>query len=102
MQIIGILIVGLVSLAFLIFGFLIWTKEKMNLIHEYHCDKVSEKNKKAFCTMFGKGVVLIGIGLTATTVALAITESVLSFIPFAVAFVIGFVVLVKSIKKYNK
>ena len=59
----GSILVGLVGFVLIILGYMVWKKEKISLFHDYHYDKVSEEDKKAFCTISGIGVVLIGIGL---------------------------------------
>lgn len=52
-MIIGSIILGLVGIVFVILGYLIWKKEKISILHDYHYDKVSEVDKKAFCTLSG-------------------------------------------------
>ena len=98
---IGSIITGIVGIVFIVLGFLIWKKEKMSLLHDYHYDKVSEENKKAFCTLSGWGVISVGIGLMITAVIIGITESVWSFMAFVMGFVIGLVLLIYAGKKYN-
>ena len=43
------IILGLVAISLIVLGYLIWKKEKISLLHEYHYDKVLEEDKKAFC-----------------------------------------------------
>ena len=59
--IIGILFAAL-GVLFIWLGWQIWKKRKINLIISYHCDKVSEENKPAYCSLAGIGVFLMGIG----------------------------------------
>ena len=86
---------------FLMIGLLIWKKEKIHLLHEYHCDKVRPEDRKAFCTISGWGVISIGIGLMATAVIIGLTDSVWSFAAFAAGFAAGLAMLMHAGKKYN-
>lgn len=93
--------IGVLALIFIYLGWLIWKKEKITLLHSYHYDKVSQSNKKLFCKISGWGVLLIGIGLLVTAIMIGITDSALSFIAFALGFVVGLVLLIYAGVKYN-
>ena len=98
----GSILVGLVGIVLILLGYMVWKKEKISLFHDYHYDKVSEEDKKAFCTISGIGVVLIGIGLFITSIIIGITNSMWSFIPFVVGFVVGLIMLIYAGIKYNR
>lgn len=98
---ISAIIVGFIGIVFVVFGYLLWKKEKISLLHDYHCDKVSEENKKIFCTISGIGVTLIGIGLLITAMIIGITDSAWSFIAFAVGFCAGLGMLIYAGIRYN-
>lgn len=98
----GSILVGLVGFVLIILGYMVWKKEKISLFHDYHYDRVSEEDKKAFCTISGIGVVLIGIGLFITSIIIGITDSMWSFIPFVIGFVAGLIMLIYSGIKYNR
>ena len=97
----GTIIVCLIGIVFIVLGYLIWKKEKISLLHDYHYDKVSEENKKSFCTISGIGIILIGMGLLITGVIIGITDSVWSFIAFAIGFCAGLTMLIYAGIKYN-
>ena len=94
--------VGVLSLVFIYLGYLMWKKEKITLLHSYHYDKVSPSDKKIFCKISGLGVIFIGIGLLVTAIIIGITDSALSFIVFALAFIVGVVLLIYAGAKYNR
>ena len=96
------IIIGIVGLTLMVFGYLIWKKEKISLLHDYHYNKVSEEDKKAFCTLSGVGVLVIGGGLTVTAVIIGITDSPMSFIAFVAGFVAGLVLLIYAGMRYNR
>ena len=101
-KIIGVVITGGIGILFTYLGYLLWKKEKITLLHDYHTEKVSPDNREAFCTLSGIGIVTMGIGLLITAVSLAVTDSVYSFIPFAVCFAAGLVMLTAAGIKYNR
>ncbi|MBO7170831.1 MAG: DUF3784 domain-containing protein [Clostridia bacterium] len=98
----GAVVVGLVGGLLLVLGLLLWKKQRVSLLHEYHYDKVTEKNQKAFCAFSGWGIISIGIGLLVTAVLLAFFLSLWCFLPFAVGLVIGLALLLWAGIKYNR
>ena len=99
---ISAVIVGIVGIICAWLGYLIWKKEKISLLHDYHYDKVSPEDKKAFCTLSGLGVLFVGLGLLITAIAMGITDSVWSFAAFVVGFVVGITLLIYAGVKYNR
>ena len=86
---------------FVVLGRLIWKKEMISLLHDYHTNNVTPENKAHFCKLSGLGVIIIGVAMIISGALLFKLEA-LSFIPFAVGFVIGILMLVSAGKKYNK
>ena len=99
--IIGILFV-LSGVLFIVLGRQIWKKQKMELIISYHCEKVSEENKQAYCMLFGIGVLMIGIGFLLSGICMVWIQSVLTFVPMTVGLVLGIALLISAIVKYNR
>lgn len=89
------------SILFLTIGFLLWKKEKITLLHDYHRKHVSEEDKKAFCALSGLGIVSIGAGLVITAAILFFTDSAWCFLAFAAGFIAGITLLVHAGNKYN-
>ncbi|MBO5303005.1 MAG: DUF3784 domain-containing protein [Lachnospiraceae bacterium] len=98
---IGEIIIGLIGFTFIVFGYLIWKKEKISLLHSYHYDKVTNENKKAFCIISGIGVTIIGAGLLITSIIIGITNSEWSFVAFIIGFIIGLIMLMYAGLRYN-
>ena len=94
--------IGIMALTFIYLGYLMWKKEKITLLHSYHYAKVSADNKKNFCKISGWGIIFIGIGLLITAIIIGITDSPLSFIAFAVGFIVGLTLLIYAGTKYNR
>ncbi len=98
----SIIIFAAVGIFFTVLGYLVWIKEKITLIHDYHVDKVSEKNKKAYCRLAGIGLVIFGTTMVITAVLLAVTESRASYLCFACGCVAEIVMMIVAGVKYNK
>ena len=99
---VGAIIVAVIGIVFVTLGYLMWIREKITLLHSYHNDKVSPSDKKVFCKISGWGVIFNGIGLLATAIIIGITDSALSFIAFALGFVVGLALLIYTGVKYNR
>ena len=100
-MVIGAFMLGFVGLALIVIGYLVWKKEKISLLHDYHYEKVAEENKKAFCTLSGVGLLVMGVGLEVAAVVLGVTDSLWSFLAVGVGSVVGFPLLL-SAEKYNR
>ena len=95
------ILVGLIGIVLLVIGGLVWRKDKITLLHDYHYDRVAEENTHAFCAISGWGLILMGIGLVGTAVLLGFTESIWSFLAMAAGFAAGIALLIYAGKKYN-
>ena len=100
--IIGVIITGGVGVLLVILGFLLWKREMITLLHNYHVSNVSPENRRAFCKFSGIGLIVIGLSLLITAVVLGITDSAYSFICFGVGFAVGLSALIATGMKYNQ
>ncbi|WMJ77592.1 MULTISPECIES: DUF3784 domain-containing protein [unclassified Sedimentibacter] len=100
-MIIGLIIMLSAGLFCTCFGFLIWKKEKISLIHSYHYTNVKEKDKKAYTTLFGKGIVLIGTGCILAGILDYVTYTAYWWTCSVPFFIIGFILIGTAQKKYN-
>ena len=101
-MIVGVLVTGGTGLLIAWLGWLVWKKEKITLLHDYHTDKVSTENMPAFCKLSGIGLIVIGTGGLTSAVLLALTGSAYSFVCFAVCYAAGLALLTKADRKYNR
>ena len=92
----------LLGIIFIRLGLAIWKKQKMELIIRYHCDKVKEENKPAYCTLAGTGVFVTGIGFILSGICSALMQSVLIFIPMAAGLAAGIALLILAGTRYNR
>ena len=91
-----------VGVIFVIVGILIWKKEKIDLVHSYHHNKVGEKDKKAYCALMGRGCTVIGAGLLAGGVLNEILGMKIMSASFIIGFIIGVSMFIASTAKYNR
>ena len=99
--VIGVLF-ALLGCLFVYLGRQIWKKQKMDLIIRYHCDKVSEENKPAYCRLAGIGVFLMGFGFLLSGICTVWIRSVLTLIPMTLGLVSGITLLAAAVMKYNR
>ena len=100
--IIGAGIAGVTGSVLTVLGLLLWKKEKITILHDYHTDKVREEDRKIFCALSGIGLTVMGAGLLVTAVLLGITGSVYSFAAFAAGFAAGLAMLTAAGIRYNR
>ena len=100
-MIIELVIMGAVGIVFIIFGLLIWKKEKITLIHNYHHKNVKPEGVPTYTTINGKATVLTGIGCLSTGIVDFATTSGLGWIIFAICFAVSVTLFHYAQKKYN-
>ena len=101
-RILGAALCGSVGILFIVFGWLIWKKEKLSLLNDYHPDKIRPEDRKAYCRLTGIGLIVAGASLIVTAVILGITDSALSFLCFAAGGPAGLILLITAGAKYNR
>lgn len=90
-----------VGLLLLCLGTLIWKKEKIDLIHNYHHKKVKKEDCKKYTNSMGKGIIIIGIGTVVQGILYLFLPSV-CWGYFIVCFLIGFIIIIRAQIIYNK
>lgn len=99
-MIIGVIVDFAVGLLCIILGLMLWKKQKISLIHSYHYKNVKKEDVPAYTRLMGIGLILIGVGICITGVLNLLYLS-LWWVPLLVGFVMGFIIMNKSQKKYN-
>ena len=99
-MIIGILIEAIVGILCIVLGFLIWKKQKISLIHDYHYRNVKEEDVPSYTRQIGSGLIIIGSGILLTGM-LDLLNSSLWWIPLIIGFSIGLIIIIYAQKKYN-
>ena len=84
----------------IVLGLLIWKKQKLSILHDYHYKNVKEEDVPAYTGQIGIGLSLIGAGICLTGV-LDLLRSSFWWLPMLAGFVLGIIVMHKAQKKYN-
>lgn len=90
---VGVLIAGC--------GLLIWKKQAIDLVHEYHHRHVSEQDIPAYTRLFGIGCLVMGISCCITGLCNFLFRTELGWIIFAAGFIAGMAIVHKAQKTYN-
>ena len=99
-MIVGVIVEAAVGAVIITLGVLIWAKQKISLIHEYHYKNVKAEDVPAYTRLIGVGMIIIGAGICLTGV-LNLFCSTLWWVPLAVGCVAGLIVMNAAQQKYN-
>ena len=90
-----------VGILFLCFGWTIWKKERISLIHAYHYQRVKDRDKKGYTEQMGKALLLIGAGIILTGLTDFMTKTLYGWWIFGVSFCTGLIRIIYAQIKYN-
>ena len=99
-MIVGVVVELAVAVACLVLGLLLWTKQKVSVLHDYHYKNVKREDIPAYARQIGIGLMIIGVGIGVTGI-LNLLYSAFWWVPLVLGFVIGIIVIIKAQKKYN-
>nr|MBQ6242360.1 DUF3784 domain-containing protein [Lachnospiraceae bacterium] len=99
-MIVGAVIDLAVGLLCIIMGLLLWRKQKVSLLHDYHYKNVREEDIPTYSRQIGIGLTVIGAGVFLSGV-LNLFCPAYWWIPLAAGFAAGAVILYRAQKKYN-
>ena len=89
-----------VGVPLIVLGALIWVKQKVSLLHDYHYKNVRQEDLPAYTRRMGIGLILMGFGMGVTGI-LEWLGSPFWWISLAAGFLIGILVMHTAQKKYN-
>ncbi len=99
-MIFGILTEMAASTICTVLGLLIWKKQRISLLHEYHYRNVKKEDIAAYTREIGAGLIIIGIGIFLTAL-LELLHSSFWWAPLFSGFFFGLIVMCRAQKKYN-
>lgn len=90
-----------IGLLCIVLGLVVWLRQKIDLIHAYHCRRVKPEDVRAYTRLWGIALVILGVCICAVGVVnwLLATEIGWSFM--AVGFLVGGLLGNHAQKKYN-
>ena len=96
----GVVIEAAVGGLCIVLGLLLWKKQWISILHDYHYKNVKKEDIPAYTRQMGIGLMIIGAGIFITGL-LNLVFSPWWWVPLLAGFVLGFVVLYIAQKKYN-
>ena len=100
-MIVGVMIDLAVGLLCVVLGMMLWKKQKISLLHDYHYQYVKRENIPAYTRQVGIGLVIVGTGIAAAGL-LDLVLSRLWWVPLAAGIVLGVALLIRAQRKYNR
>ena len=97
-----LLLYSAIGIVCVILGVLIWKKEQITLIHSYHYENVSDKDKKSYTAKIGKAMIVLGVGLCLTGMINTVFKTQFGLFAFGISFIIMLVMVIQAQSKYNK
>lgn len=95
-----IILLGVGILCF-VFGWLLWKKQNISLVNEWHTRNVKKSDIPAYTKLMGFALLAIGAGCVLTGIIALGFEKPLGWIALPVGFLAGFALIFKAQKKYN-
>lgn len=95
------ILMGLLGLAFLIIGWLLWKKRRIGLIHSYHYTFVKEKDKPAYTALMGKACLVMGLGCLLCGLLSLLARPAPGWAAFGAFFLIGILMMSKAQARFN-
>ena len=96
-----IIVMGSIGALLIVLGLIVWKKQKISLVHDYHHRHVKKQDVGAYTRLIGIGLIVIGSGIGVTEAVNLATNSGWGWIAFGVGFVAGIVFMSKAQRKYN-
>ena len=85
----------------IVLGLLVWRRQKITLIHEYHWRNVRKKDRAAYTRLIGQGLAVMGAGIALTGQVNFLTGAQKGLWCFAAGFAAGLYLMNKAQKRYN-
>ena len=100
-MIVGVIILFAVAALCVVLGLLIWKKQKISLVHDYHHWNVSEQDVPAYCRKVGVSLIVMGAGIGLDGVANLFQRDSLGYLALAAGIIGGLIVMHRAQKRYN-
>ena len=94
-MIFGVLLDFIIGILMIIFGILIWKKQKISLLHSYHYKNVKKENISAYCKNMGIANVLIGLSIIFMGIFTYFEYETIAYIFFTLGFIVSIYIIQK-------
>ncbi len=99
-MIFGVITECAVGLLCAVLGLLLWKKQRISLLHDYHYQNVKKEDIPAYTKQMGIGLIITGAGICMTGL-LNLADSSVWWVPLTAGFILGLAVIYRAQKKYN-
>jgi cobalamin synthase len=99
-MIIGLIVFEAVGIFLIAAGSVLWKKQKVSLLHDYHYQNVREEDLPEYTRQIGTGLLVMGIGLCLTGI-LFVFLVLFWWLPMAAGLITGIILLILAQKKFN-
>ena len=89
------------GIALIIVGLLLWKKQKIQLMHDYHYKNVKQQDVKAYTRLWGIALSISGVCICPIGIIDFIFNSEIGWILFVVGMAVCFIIGNKAQKTYN-
>ena len=100
-MIVEVIVFCAVGILLTVLGLVTWKKQKIDLIHDYHCQNVRPEDVPAYTRAMGIGQIVIGAGLCVTGVLCCFLEGPVSLITLVIGIIGGLIIFHKAQMRYN-
>ena len=101
-MIIALIIYALIGVLFIVLGLLIWKKQKVSLIHDYHYRHVKKADIPSYSRLMGIGMLVMGTGFCVYGIlSLLVKNGIWCTVTVTVFLIAGLLVFNRAQKKYN-
>ena len=99
-MIVGVIIDLAVGLLLAVLGGLLWKKQMVSILHDYHYKNVKREDLPAYTRQMGIGLIVMGAGICGAGL-LSLIDSPCWWILLLGGIALGLILIVKAQKKYN-
>lgn len=96
------IIMIMVSILLFVLGYMLWKKQKIEVMHEYHYTNVSKQNRQAYTTIMGQALFVIAVGMLVSGICSLFMDVTKLWIVAVVGIVVGVGMMVYGQMKYNR
>ena len=100
-MIVGFVVCIIVGLLYVVLGLLLWKRQMITLIHDYHYKSVRKSDVLAYTRLMGIELLLIGVGTWLTGIVNLSFQTGTGWIAFSIGFFAGIGLMIKAQMKYN-
>ena len=85
----------------MVYGLILWKKQKITWIHSYHRRYVRTEDIPALTKAVGSGSIIIGFGILFFGAILMLSSSMWGFAGYLIALPVGVIRMVRAVNRYN-